>query len=71
MSWECSMNGNKRNAYGVWLDNMNGRGHWREIYVDGRIILKRILMKWSGCGLDSYDSEQVRVASICEPRNAL
>jgi hypothetical protein len=38
-----------------WLENQKGVDHSENLYSDQRIILKRILWKWTGvCGLDIY-----------------
>jgi hypothetical protein len=41
------------------LENLKGKGHSKDIVVDGRAILKWILGIWDGmrkCGMDSSDS---------------
>jgi uncharacterized protein YjiS (DUF1127 family) len=30
--------GKLRNAYNIWLENMKGRDHLKDLHVDGRII---------------------------------
>jgi hypothetical protein len=42
-----------RNAYGVWPENLKGKDYLDDLGVDGRIILKSVLMKnyvkmWTG-----------------------
>jgi hypothetical protein len=40
-----------------WLEGLKGRDLSKDMDVDGKILLKRILGKWvCGCGLDSCDS---------------
>jgi len=45
--------GEKLNAYGVFMNNLNVRGCYDDIGTDGRITLNCILRKWDGCGLNS------------------
>jgi hypothetical protein len=33
------------NAYNVWSDNLNGKGHVGDLGVDGRIISKQTFQK--------------------------
>jgi hypothetical protein len=45
-----------RIAYKIWSEILNGRDHWEDLGVDGRIILQLILRRYSSlgtCGLDS------------------
>jgi hypothetical protein len=35
----------KRNSYGIWGGNQKKRGHYEDLDIDVRIILKRIFKK--------------------------
>jgi hypothetical protein len=50
----------------LWLENLKGRDYLGGIDVDGRILLRSILNKVCGCGLDSCGSGQGSVASCYE-----
>jgi len=59
--------GKKRNAFRVfWWGNMNKRDHFRDVCVDGRIIVKWILNKYCCCGLNSSGSGQGTLESSCD-----
>jgi hypothetical protein len=45
--------GEKLNAYGVFMNNLNIGGCYDDVSTDGRIALKCILRKRDGCGLNS------------------
>ena len=46
MGKACSTYG--RGAYRFLLGNLRERGHFEDLGIDGRIILKCILQKWDG-----------------------
>jgi hypothetical protein len=47
MSGACSSVGEKRGVYRVLVGKYNGRYHWEDPGVDGRIILRFIFRKWN------------------------
>jgi hypothetical protein len=44
--------GKLRNSYKILFANLNERGHFESLDVDGRIILVWMLNMVGGCGLD-------------------
>jgi hypothetical protein len=48
MNRRCSTYGERRDAYGVLVGKPEGRNHFEDPGVDGRIILKLIFEKWDG-----------------------
>jgi hypothetical protein len=50
--------GQMKNAYKILVRIPEGRNHLKEIAVDGRLMLTRLLSKWSvcGCELDTFSS---------------
>jgi len=38
--------GEERRAYRVLVGKLEGRNHWGDLGVDGRIILERISRRW-------------------------
>jgi hypothetical protein len=55
-----------RNAYKIYLKNLKGKYHLRDLNVDVSIILKLIL---NVCGLDLSDSGYGPMADSCEHGN--
>jgi hypothetical protein len=47
-------------VYRVWWENLRERDHRRDPYVDGRIILRRILRKWEVGAMDWIELAQDR-----------
>jgi hypothetical protein len=45
-----------------WWGNLKERNHLEDLIVDGRIMLKWILRKYDGTGLDKSGSVQGHVA---------
>ena len=55
---------------GFWWGNRREGHHLEDPDVDGRLILKRIFMKWDGVhGLDLCGSGNGQVAGICKGGN--
>ena len=48
MGAACSMYGEKRNAYRLWLYNMKKRGYLKDPGADEWILKKKDGRKWSG-----------------------
>jgi len=47
MGWACGAYGMRREGYlGSWWGNWSEGDHWRDLGVDGWIILGRISMRW-------------------------
>ena len=40
--------GERRGADWVWVGKPEGRGHWEDLDVDGRTVLKLIINNWVG-----------------------
>jgi hypothetical protein len=45
MGGACSMHGRDETHVIFWLENLQGRDHFRDLSVDGRIIVERVLGK--------------------------
>jgi hypothetical protein len=53
MGRACSADGEERGMYRVLVKKPEGKCHWGDPGVDGRIILRWIFRKWDvGYGLD-------------------
>jgi hypothetical protein len=61
MGGTCSMHGKMRNIYRLLLENLKGRGQWRDISADGRIIVALILKKLGLEGVDWFKLAQDKV----------
>jgi hypothetical protein len=48
MGGACSAYGEGRGVHRVLVGKPEGKKHWGDPYVDGRIILRRIFRKWEG-----------------------
>jgi len=47
MGWACGAYGGGEGVFvGSWLGNRKEGGHWRDLGVDGWIILGRISWRW-------------------------
>jgi len=46
----------RRGVHKVLVEKPEGRDHWGDPDVDGRIILRWIFGKWEGWGLDGFGS---------------
>jgi hypothetical protein len=47
MGGTCSSDGGRGEACtGFWWGNLRERDHWKDLGVDGRIILRLIFRKW-------------------------
>jgi len=51
---------------GFWRRNMNERDHLEDLGVDGKLMLKWILSRIAGRGLDSAGLTQGEVEGRCE-----
>jgi hypothetical protein len=45
MGWACCSNGEGRGVYRVLVGKLEGKNHWGDAGVDGKIILKLIFKK--------------------------
>jgi hypothetical protein len=62
--------GDERGVYRVLVGNPEGKGHWGDPGVDGRIILRWIFRKWDvGYGLDRAGSGYRQVTGSCKCGN--
>jgi hypothetical protein len=52
MSVACNMNGGDQKSIGLWWGNLKVRTTWKNLDIDGRIILKWISSTMGGLGLD-------------------
>jgi len=59
----------KETCTGFWGGNLKERDHLEDHIVDGRIMLKWILKKYDGTGLDKSGSVQEYVAGCCKQSN--
>jgi hypothetical protein len=58
MGAPCSIHGEIRNVNNILVGNLNRKDNSEDLGIDGRIILKWILINMvGGCGLDSCGSE--------------
>ena len=48
MNWagHVARMGEGRGMYRVWVGKPEGKGHWGDLDIDGRIILRWIFRKW-------------------------
>jgi hypothetical protein len=56
---------------GFWWRNLKEREHLEDLIADGRIMLKWILKKYDGKGLDKSGSVQGHVAGCFKHSNEL
>jgi len=59
--WKCSLDGNSRNVYSIFLNNAAGKGYLQDREVDGSVILTLIL--WKQVVRNSYLPDVVFVLS--------
>jgi hypothetical protein len=52
MGWECGTYGEKGNTYGVLVGKPEEREHWKDLGLDGSILLKGNLNRTGRHGLD-------------------
>jgi hypothetical protein len=62
----CSIHGEMRNVYRIWLESLKGRDHFENLCIAGMIILKWMLWKYDGCGVDCCGSGKGPVAGSFE-----
>jgi hypothetical protein len=52
MGVACSMNGGDQKSVGLWWENLEVRTTWKNLDIDGRIILQWISSRMGRIGLD-------------------
>jgi hypothetical protein len=51
--WHVCAGGERRGVYKALVGRPEVKSHWKDLGVDGRIILKWMFKRWDGgCGLD-------------------